>query len=209
LALTKEKNFGGDNGMIPWINFGILITSSVVFTIFYVKSVRPAALERRIGSSAYKKCTIYRLVASCSMLIAAINYILYFWFPLPINLPAVFPWPWWVSALIALCIAVPSLFLMIKGAKDAGAETMTPKREHEMYGGIYEKIRHPQAVGEFPLWWVIAFLVNSPFLIMFSFVYLPIWYYFCIAEENDLNIRYGKAYEEYCKKVGFWIPRRN
>ena len=195
--------------MIPWINFGTLIISSAIFTIFYVKSVRPAALERKIGPSAYKKCATYRLVASYGMLFVAINYVLYFWFPLPLNFPIFFPWPWWISALLALCIAVPSLFLMIKGVKDAGAETMAPKREHEMYGGIYEKIRHPQAVGEFPLWWVIAFIVHSPFLVMFSFVYVPIWYYFCIAEENDLKIRYGKPYEEYCKRVGFWIPRRN
>ncbi len=193
--------------MIPWINIAILIVASIIFTVFYVKSVKPATLERKIGASAYKKCTTYRLVASYGMGIVFINYILYFFFPLPINFPVVFPWSWWVSALIALFLAVPSLFLMTKGVKDAGEETMTPKREHKMYGGIYEKIRHPQALGEFPLWWVIAFLVHSPFLVILSFAYVPIWYYFCIAEENDLKIRYGKAYEEYCNRVGFWIPK--
>ena len=60
-----------------------------------------------------------------------------------------------------------------------------------MYGGIYQKIRHPQAVGEFPLWWVIAFLVHSPFLVLFSFLYVPVWYSLCLAEERDLVLRYG------------------
>ena len=195
--------------MISWINFGILVISSFLFTFFYVKSVGPAALEKRIGVSAYRKCSTYRMVASVFMGIVAINYVLYYWFPLPLPLPDTFPWPWWVSAVIAVVIAVPSGYLMVRGVKDAGEETMRPKREHEMYGGFYERIRHPQAVGEFPLWWVIAFLMHSPFLVLWSFVYIPVWYYLCVAEEKDLLIRYGAAYEAYRKRVGFWIPGKS
>ena len=77
-----------------------------------------------------------------------------------------------------------------------------------MYGGIYQRIRHPQAVAELVLWWVIAFLLHSPFLVLITFLYIPVWYFFCLAEEKDLRIRYGSPYEEYCKKVGFWIPKR-
>lgn len=98
---------------------------------------------------------------------------------------------------------------MIRGVKDAGEETMKPKREHEMYGGIYERIRHPQAVAELALWWVIAFTIHSPFLALFTLLYIPVWYYFCVAEEKDLLIRYGTVYEEYCKRVGFWVPKRS
>ena len=193
--------------MLPWINFGVLIASSFLFTLFYVKSVSPAALEKRIGASAYEKCSTYRMIASVFMMVVAGNYVLYCWFPLPLPLPNTFPWPWRVSAALAAGIAFPSLYLMVRGVKDAGEETMRPKREHEMYGGIYERIRHPQALGEFPLWWVIAFLVHSPFLVLFSFLYVPVWYYLCVAEERDLLIRYGTDYEEYCRRVGFWIPK--
>ena len=195
--------------MIPWLNFGILIVSSFLFTFIYVKSVSPAALKKRIGPSAYHRCAAYRVISSIFMIVVAANYILYRWFPLPLPLPRTFPWPWWVSAGIAALIAVPSLYLMIRGINDAGEETMTPKPEHTMYGGIYTRIRHPQAVGEFPLWWVIAFLVHSPFLALFSFFYVPVWYYMCIAEERDLLIRYGEAYEEYRSKTGFWLPKRD
>ena len=195
--------------MMPWINFAVLIVSSFLFTIFYVKSASPAALETRIGASAYQKCANYRMVASIFMMVMAVNYVLYHWYPLPLPLPDNFPWPYWVSAVIAAAIAIPSLYLMFRGVKDAGEETMRPKREHEMYGGIYERIRHPQAVAEFPLWWVIAFLVHSPFLMLFSFLYIPVWYYLCVAEERDLLIRYGTAYEEYCQRVGFWLPKRH
>ena len=109
---------------------------------------------------------------------------------------------------IAAVIAIPAIALMIRGARDAGEETMTPRPEHTMYGGIYTRIRHPQAVGEFPLWWVIAFMVHSPFLALLSFVYVPVWYYLCVAEERDLLLRYGEAYAEYRARTGFWWPRR-
>lgn len=194
--------------MIPWINLSILIISSFLFAIFYVKSVTPAALERKIGASAYYKCSTYRMVSSFFMLVAVGDFVMYYWYPLPLPLPTVFPWSWWVSAIIAVSIGIPSLYLMLRGVKDAGEETMRPRREHEMYGGIYERIRHPQAVGELPLWWVIAFLLHSPFLVLFSFLYIPVWYYFCVAEERDLLIRYGAAYEEYRARVGFWLPKR-
>ena len=49
------------------------------------------------------------------MFVAAVNYILYYWFPLPLPLPRTFPWPWWVSAGIAVLIAAPSGYLMLRG----------------------------------------------------------------------------------------------
>ena len=69
--------------MIPWLNLGVLIASSFLFTLFYVKSVSPAALETRIGPSAYQRCATYRTISSVFMLIAAVDSVLYYWFPLP------------------------------------------------------------------------------------------------------------------------------
>jgi protein-S-isoprenylcysteine O-methyltransferase Ste14 len=126
----------------------------------------------------------------------------------PIPLPLTFPWHWWVSALIAVLIALPFGYLMWRGIKDAGTETMTPKKEHTLYGGIYEKIRHPQAVGEVAIWWVMAFLLHSPFLALFSFAWLPVWAAFCWAEERDLVLRYGEAYEAYRRRTPAFIPKR-
>jgi protein-S-isoprenylcysteine O-methyltransferase Ste14 len=195
--------------LIAVINLAALLVASVLFTVFYVKSVGPAALARIIGPAAYQRCATYRLIASVFMCIAAACYVLYHWFPLPLPLPPTFPWPWWNSLIIALLIAVPSGYLMLRGIGDAGEETMRPKPEHGLYGGIYTWMRHPQAVGELPLWWVLAFLLHSPFLALFSFVYVPVWYYFCVAEERDLVLRYGNAYEEYRRRTGRWWPSRS
>ena len=192
--------------MIAWANFAVLIVSGVLLTVFYVRSVGPAVLEQKIGPSAYAKCARYRRISAVFMFVAAGNYVIYYFYPLPVPLPRTFPWPWWVSAVGALVIAIPAGYLMWRGVKDAGAETMTPKKEHTLYGGIYERIRHPQAAGEVFYWWVIAFLLHSPFLALLSFAWLPVWWLLCWAEERDLVLRYGAAYEAYRQRTGAFIP---
>lgn len=193
--------------MVGYINFIILFVSSLLFLYFYVKSVSPAATEKKIGAIAYKKCAQFRMISSIFMIVACFNYVIYFFYPLPINFPRSFSWSWWTSSLIAVLIGIPSGYLMWRGMKDAGEETMTPKKEHVLYGGIYQKIRHPQAVGEMPLWWVMAFLLHSPFLALFSFLYVPFWIIMCWAEERDLFIRYGEPYIEYKERTGFLFPK--
>ena len=194
--------------MIEWINFATLLLSTFLTLTFYVKSVGPAALAERIGEGAYKRCTSYRVLASVFMTIAMVNYVIYVFYPLPISLAQTFPWSRWVSILMAALIALPSGYIWFRGMKDAGEETMIVKEEHTLYGGVYEKIRHPQAVGEMPFWFVIAFLLHSPFLVLYSIIWVPIFWIMCMAEEKDLLIRYGKAYEEYQKQVGAFFPKR-
>jgi len=194
--------------MISWINFTAMLVSAFLFSYFYIKSVGPAALEKKIGKTAYSRCGIYRIIASAFEIIVVINYIIFFFYPLTVPIPRVFPWSWWISALAAALIAVPAGYLFVKGLKDAGRESAVPDKKHSLYGGIYKKIRHPQAAGELAFWWIIAFLLNSPFLALFSIVWIPVFYLFCWAEEKDLIIRYGNSYLEYRKNTGFIIPKR-
>jgi protein-S-isoprenylcysteine O-methyltransferase Ste14 len=194
--------------VIAWINFGVLVAATLLTLYFYVLSAGPAALERRIGPVAYRRCTIHRILSGAAMGLATASYVVYYFFPLPISLPRVFPWPWWLSALIAATLAVPAGYLFLRGVRDAGEETMVVKKEHTLYRGIYEKIRHPQAVGEVPFWWVVAFLLHSPFLVIYSFVWVPVFLVMCLAEERDLVLRYGQSYEEYRRTTGMFIPKR-
>lgn len=195
--------------MIAWINFSSMIVAALLLLYFYVKSVRPAALEKKIGKKAYHKCTQYRTIASVFMIVALINYVVYFLYPLPLPLPRTFPWDWWISIVIGVLIAIPGGYLWFRGIKDAGEGTMVTKKEHKLYGGIYQRIRRPQAAGEITFWWVAAFILNSPFLALFSLIWISVFYVMCRAEETDLVIRYGEEYLNYKRDTGFIILKRN
>ncbi len=195
--------------MIEWLNIIVLVASSILFLYFYIRSVSPAQLEKKIGEISYIKCKTYRLMAGAFEGITIVNYIVYFFYPLPIDLPLNFPWGWIASIFIGILILIPSLYLMVIGIKDAGLETLEPRKEHSLYGGIYESIRHPLAIGESVIWFSVALFLDSPFLILYSFVWIPIFYIMCIAEERDLIIRYGEPYLLYRDRVGFMIPKRS
>jgi len=180
----------------------------MLFLYFYVQSASPAHLEQKIGEKAYSKCKTYRLLASVFESVTIINYILYYYYPLPLNLPVTLPWSYFISILAALLILIIGLYIMYLGIRDAGEETIEPKKEHTLYGGIYETVRHPQAIGESVLWFPFALFLNSPFLVIYSFIWFPILYIMCLAEERDLIIRYGQPYLDYRDRVGFLIPKR-
>ncbi|MFX0028849.1 MAG: methyltransferase family protein [Candidatus Hermodarchaeota archaeon] len=194
--------------MITWINLFILIISTALMTFFYIKSVGPAALERKIGLTAYSRSAYYRIIASVFELIVIVNYILYFFFPLPIPFPQFFMWEYWISLIISIIILIPSLYIMLIGLKAAGREALYPDKAHTLYEGIYNKIRHPQALGEAFLWWSVALVLNSPFLFLYSILWFPLFYWFCKAEEKDLLIRYGELYDNYKQQTGMFIPKR-
>ncbi len=194
--------------MIAWINLGVLIFSSLFFLYYYVLSVSPAAMEKVIGPRAYRRCGQYRVVAVVFEMVTVASYVIYYFYPLPVPLPQTFSWPWWVSALIAALIGVPASYIMVIGMRDAGEEAIRPKKEHLMYSGIYKKIRHPQAAGEVFLWLVIAFLLHSPFLVLFSFIYFPIFLIMCVVEEHDLILRFGASYADYIRSTGAFFPKR-
>lgn len=191
---------------IAWLNLVLLVGAMALTLVFYVLSVRPAALELKIGPGAYKRCARYRFVSGAMMLLETAGYVVYVFYPLPILLPRTFPWPWGISALIGVAIAIPAGYMLIRGVRDAGEEAMVPKKEHTLYGGIYEQVRHPQA-WEAVLWLTIAFLLHSPFLALFSLLWLPVEYVMVMAEEGDLVLRYGQAYEEYRRRTPAFLPQ--
>jgi len=194
--------------MIARLNVLCLVVATVLTAVFYVRSVGPAALEQRIGPSAYGRCGRYRAVAMVCMFVGMGNYIVYYFYPMPTPLPVAFPWPWWVSAVFGSVIAVPSGFLLWRGVHDAGKEALAPQQEQQLYGGIYKRIRHPQA-WEALLWFTLAFWLHSPFLVLYSFVWSVVEYLMVMAEERDLVIRFGQPYVDYRQRTGVFLPKRS
>ena len=194
--------------MIELINFILMLITALIVLITYIKSAGPAKLERKIGEKAYKICGRYRLLSGFFMFVHLGQYVIYYFYPLNIGIPQFFPWSLQISIIIAVVIAIPCGYIWFRGTKDAGEETITPKKEHTLYGGIYQKIRHPQAAGEVWYWFVFAFILNSPFLVAFSIIWIPIFILMCLSEEKDLVLRYGNDYLKYKEKTGFFIPKK-
>ncbi|BBD08150.1 methyltransferase family protein [Desulfovibrio ferrophilus] len=195
--------------VIAWINFAVLLGSAVAILYLYEQSVSPAARERLTGESeTYKRCGRLRWLVVIPMGLSVVCFALYRIFPLPVPLPEDFPWPWWVSLVLALLIMVPAGGIMMAGARAAGRETMTPQKDQSLFGGIYRWIRHPQFYEVF-FWWGLALVLHSPFLFVFSFVYLPVWVMMVQAEERDLVLRHGDVYVNYYRRTGAIFPRRD
>lgn len=194
--------------MIEWLNLILLILCVVISLYYYLKSVQPARLEQEIGEIAYEKCERYRVFATIPFAILFLSNILYVFYPLPLPIPNELPWDYSISIILAIVIMIPSFALMIIGARDAGEETLSPKKEHTLYGGIYNTVRHPQAWGEVWVGLIIALVLHRTFLFLFSFIWFPVFYYMTVVEERDLVIRYGKPYEEYRERVGMYFPKR-
>jgi len=193
--------------MFDWINLSLLIISIFLFSYLYILSIQPIKREQQKGNQAWKQCMKLRIIASFFEFIVVINMILWIWFPIPfIN------WKIYINyisgIIIGILIAIPCLIILIKGMRDAGKETVQPSQGTQMYGGIYNHIRHPQSLGEFPLLISIALMVNSWFLVIlmavYVILYIPIMIHY---EEKDLLKRFGEKYREYQKRTGALFPR--
>jgi protein-S-isoprenylcysteine O-methyltransferase Ste14 len=183
----------------------VLALSTFLFAIFYTQSLQPAKLEEHIGEVSYRRCTTYRTIASVLEVIIFCAYIGFYFFPSPILGQLL--WDRWISVLIALLIGIPATLIMFKGIRDSGKEGLSPHKDHKMFGGIYAQVRHPQTSGGVLLWYAIAIGSHSLLLVLYSFVWLPVYWIACHFEEADLARRYGQDYEAYRKRVGMFIQK--
>lgn len=194
------------NETVAWINVVVLFVSTIGFVWVYVLSAGPAALEKKIGESAYKRCTFYRFASGLFIVVILVCYGMYFFYPLP-GIPQWFPWPWWLTLAGCAVVSLPFFWIWFLGVKDAGRESMIPDKRHTLNSGIYLHIRHPQAVGEHAVWVLIGVATHSPFLALYSLIWIPAAVVMSMAEERDLIIRYGAPYEEYRARTGAFLPK--
>ncbi|MHA1124346.1 MAG: methyltransferase family protein [Candidatus Heimdallarchaeota archaeon] len=194
--------------MIEWVNLALMILSTLLFSILYTSSTMPVTLSERRGEKAWKECRNIRFFAIIFEFLLMANLILWLWYPIDAINWKISETYWWIGIIIGVIILVPGILLMVKGMMDAGSESATPSLETEMYGGIYKYIRHPQTLGEMPMFIAIAFAVNSWFLVLlmtvYVIIYTPIMLYF---EEKDLVKRFGEPYSEYQKETGMLFPK--
>jgi protein-S-isoprenylcysteine O-methyltransferase Ste14 len=193
--------------MAAWINFGLLVFLSLATVTLYCLSVRPEAWSRRIGPRAYPLSGRLRTASMVTMFLALGCFVLYIFLPLPmIPLPRSLPWNYWISVALGVLLAFPAGYFLVRGVNDAGEEAAVPDRGTTLFKGVYTQVRHPQA-WEAMAWPVLALLLNSPFLLLYSLFWLVLEYLMVMAEEPDLLLRFGEAYEQYRKSTPAFFPK--
>jgi len=193
--------------MFAWINIVLLLICAFAILLLYVQSASPEAREQLTGDpDSFRFCGVLRKVSIVPMAISSACYVAYCFAPLPVPLPVHFPWLWTTSILLGLLIISISSCIVMVGVLAAGKEALEPQKDGALYEGIYKRIRHPQFYEVFS-WFGFALLLHSPFLFLFSFIYVPIWVLMVQAEERDLILRFGTPYVEYYRRTGALIPR--
>ena len=193
--------------IIEWINFISLNLNTFLLFFLYTLSTQPMKREEKRGERAWKECKILRTIGAFFECLVALNLFLWIWFPIP-SLNWIIYTNSLVGILLFFIMAIPGVIIILIGNKHAGKESYAPSKETEMYGGIYNYIRHPQTLGEFFVFVAIVFLTNTWFLVVFMIIsliiYMPIMIYY---EEKDLIRRFGDSYIEYKKRTSAVFPK--
>lgn len=196
--------------MVAHINVTVMVLSMFIFGGLYVYSVLPAHLERKMGSKAYLRCGLVRKASFIFLVIFGVCEIIYLFYPMNTPFPKHFfqGWYWFISIAIGGIISVPATFIMNAATRAAKGESYAPSRENPMYRGIYNHIRHPQMIGDIVYWFAIAFIFNSPFLVFINIIWIPVNLVMILAEEKDLELRYGEAYRAYKNQIPMLFPKK-
>ncbi len=61
-------------------------------------------------------------------------------------------------------------------------------------------------IGDLLYWFALVFFLNSPFLLIVNILWIPVNIVMMLAEEKDLELRYGESYVLYKKRTAMVIP---
>lgn len=73
--------------------------------------------------------------------------------------------------------------------------------------GIYGRIRHPRYVES--ILWILGYALFTNYLALYLvfLLALPVMHTVVLLEEKELKERFGRDYEEYCRRVPRYIPK--
>jgi protein-S-isoprenylcysteine O-methyltransferase Ste14 len=121
---------------------------------------------------------------------------------------------WDVAQYLGLLFIVAGAVVLLRCVWDfivVGRGTLSPvdAPRHLVVTGLYRYVRNPMYIGVFlMLLGEIVFFASATLLIYaiawFTFVNLFVLFY----EEPALRSKFGESYEDYCRSVRRWMPRR-
>ncbi len=119
------------------------------------------------------------------------------------------PWtatagPWTVAAGAALALWCIGAFV-VRG-RGTPAPFDPPRRF--VAAGPYRVVRNPMYVGGALLLLGLGLTLRSPAIVLF----VPVWWllfhlFVVLYEERALHTKFGRQYDDYCRRTPRWIPR--
>lgn len=104
-------------------------------------------------------------------------------------------------------IGLTSAFTMSKIGR--GTPLPLDATRNLVVAGSYAYIRNPMAVSGIGQGLAVALFLGSPLVFVYALMGAFIWQFiFRPLEEEDLREKFGADYENYCRAVRCWIPRR-
>ena len=109
-------------------------------------------------------------------------------------------------AILGIGLFFYCTFIFSKVGKGTPVPIEPPKKF--VYSGIYSYVRNPIYVGYVLIFFSYFFIFGHSGLLLYPFIgIIVLHFYIILIEEKALRRRFGKAYEDYLKKVPRWIPR--
>lgn len=122
-----------------------------------------------------------------------------------------FPFQTTISIILLISISslgVSSAYLMSKVGK--GTPLPLDYAQNLVIKGAYSYVRNPMAISGIGQGVAVGLFLGSPLVLLYALMGAFIWQViFRELEETDLQKRFGKEYEDYCKNVRCWIPNLN
>ncbi len=122
---------------------------------------------------------------------------------------------WPLLALGVLCLAVAvrlrvSLHRHFSNTQLMGLPELAPDRypQQLVTEGLHARVRHPRYLQYLLVLAGLALIANYAALYLTLAVLVPGIWLIVILEEKELRARFGPAYDDYCRRVPRFIPRR-
>ena len=122
---------------------------------------------------------------------------------------------WPLLALGVLCLAVAvrlrvSLHRHFSNTQLMGLPELAPDRypQQLVTEGLHARVRHPRYLQYLLVLAGLALIANYVALYLTLAVLVPGIWLIVILEEKELRARFGPAYDDYCRRVPRFIPRR-
>ena len=126
-----------------------------------------------------------------------------FW---PFRLPEQHELLAWLLMILGTSLILAAEYCFITVGHATGAPGNPPQQM--VTTGIYRRVRNPIYIGEAMLLFGVAFLRNSPTMLLISVAFVPAIHTFVVCfEEPHTKRRFEAAYDRYKVNVPRWLPR--